>query len=173
MKAKRLATNAWIEEDEPKVEVESTSKDSFLERSSRYEISGWVAETTRRTEDKTPREVPDVVWKKLNPLAPEFHQLENPTSGGALGGLEDMVHALTIPKVDMMTCEGDPVKYWTFIKAFDNSIGRYKIDEHAKLARLLHCCRGRAYGVIESCAAMETGGYGRARDLLHERFGDG
>ncbi len=46
------------------------------------------------------------------------------------------------------------------------------MDEHAKLARLLQYCKGRAYKVIECCAAMDTNGYARARYLLHQRFGD-
>ena len=50
--------------------------------------------------------------------------------------------------------------------------GWFDIDEHAKLTCLLQYCKGKAHRVIESCAAMKTGGYQRAIQLLHDRFGD-
>ncbi len=71
-----------------------------------------------------------------------------------------------------MTFDGDPIRFWTFTKAFDNNVGHHNIAEHAKLARLLQYCEGKAYRLIESCAAMTHGGYQRARELLQERFGD-
>ena len=55
-----------------------------------------------------------------------------------------MSYTLHMPGVEMMTFDGDPLKYWTFLKAFDNSISEYNVDEHAKLARLLQYCKGRA-----------------------------
>lgn len=37
----------------------------------------------------------------------------------------------TLHKTDMMTFDGVPIKFWTFI-------GRHNVDEHAKLAKLLY-----------------------------------
>ena len=93
----------------------------------------------------------------LNPATPEFQQSSHSAVRG--GAIEEMIHILHMPKAEMMTFDGDPIKYWTFIKAFDNNIGKYNVDEHAKLARLLQYCKGRAYKVIDSCAAIETNGY--------------
>ena len=72
----------------------------------------------------------------------------------------------------MITFDEDPTKFWTIMKGFENNVGKYGVDEHAKLARLLHYCKGKAYKLVEACAAMGCGGYQRARELLHERFGD-
>lgn len=67
--------------------------------------------------------------KRLNALVSEFQQTSRT--------IEEMINSLHMPKAEMMTFDGDPIKYWTFIKAFDNSVGKYNVDEHAKLARLL------------------------------------
>ena len=107
---------------------------------------------------------------QLNPRATEFRPLRHENGSDTILG--EMINALHMPKVEMMSFDGDPIKYLTFIKAFENSVGRFDIDEHAKLTRLLQYCKGKAYRVIESCAATETGGYRWAKDLLKERFGD-
>ena len=79
---------------------------------------------------------------------------------------------LQMPKTEMITFDGDPTKFRTFMEAFKNNVGKYRVDEHAKLARLLQYCKGKAYKLVEACAAMECGRYQRAKELLHERFGD-
>ena len=110
---------------------------------------------------------------QLDPLARYFVQtLPRALRKQCRPVIEEMVHSLHMPKVEMMTFDREPMKIWTFMKSFDNNIGRHNVDEHAKLSRLLQYCKGTAYRVIEGCAAMQQGGYQRARDLLHERFGD-
>ena len=79
---------------------------------------------------------------------------------------------LQMPKMVMIMFDGDPTKFWTFMNAFENNVGKYRVDEHAKLARLLQYCKGTAYKLVEACAAMECGRYQRAKELLHEWFGD-
>ena len=106
---------------------------------------------------------------QLNPQAQEFQVASN--HGNSY--LIDTIQTLHMPKADMITFDGDPLKFWPFIKAFDNNVGRLvNVDEHAKLARLMQFCKGCAFKVIESCTAMDYGGYERARSLLRERFGD-
>ena len=84
---------------------------------------------------------------QLDPLAPVF--CPDPAQGAQKAVLptviEEMVHSLHMPKVEMMIFDGEPMKFWTFMKSFDNNIGRHNIDEHAKLSRLLQYCKGRAY----------------------------
>ena len=84
----------------------------------------------------------------------------------------EVIQTLHMPRTEISAFNGDPIKYHTFIRAFENNVGRYAVDEHAKLARLLQYCTGKAHKVIESCAAMQYGGYERALRLLRERFGD-
>lgn len=173
------------EEDEEKDETEKasglSSNSSEARRMQNDRIQKWINETAKHHfvdeyERPTSRHDQDesrAQKEPLNPCATEFHVQPSyrPVEGEPIG-LEDMIHVLSIPKTEMMTFDGDPIKYWTFIKAFENSIGKHRIDEHAKLARLLQYCKGRAYKVIEPCAVMEAGGYARAKNLLHERFGD-
>ena len=71
---------------------------------------------------------------------------------------------------ERMTFDEDSLKYWTFIRAFDNNIDKYNVKEHANFARLLQHCKGRAYRVIESFAAIKTTSYARGRLLLRQRF---
>ena len=134
---------------------------SESEHARRNRVDAWVQGTCMQQHHQ-----------ELNPLAPEFKK--KPTQDmPAPVAIEEMMQVLQMPKTEMVTFDGDPVKYWTFIKSFENAVGRYRqIDDQAKLARLLQYCTGRAYKVIESCAAMTTGGYTRALQLLHERFGD-
>ena len=58
------------------------------------------------------------------------------------------------------------------MKAFENNVGKYRVDEPVKLARFLQYCKGTAYKVVAACAAMECGGYQWVKELLHEWFVD-
>ena len=59
----------------------------------------------------------------LNPLAPAFQQANHSLVNG--GAIEKMIHTLHMPRAEMTTFDGDPLNYWTFIKAFDNNIDEY------------------------------------------------
>lgn len=84
-----------------------------------------------------------------------------------------LVNTLQLPKVDLMEFDGDPLKYWVFIRAFENSVDREQIDDGIKLSRLMRYCTGKARRVIESCSVREpTEGYYQARKLLKDRFGN-
>ena len=178
-RAKRLEMKTELEKfkaEQRALEEEESENQSIESEGARKDrITAWLDTTCTPGGNNEKAEVNvlqnrEKVGRPLDPLAPEFRVADqNHTSNGAI---EEMIHTLHMPKADMMTFDGDAIKYWTFIKAFDNSVGKYNVDEHAKLARLLQYCKGRAYKVIESCAAMEKGGYKRARQLLHERFGD-
>ena len=181
-KSKRLELKIAIDKLQAEQEVleEADGEEEEAESNDREQeniqerVKSWV-EAQQSTPGQWPENEEVQEGAGLDPLAPEFHPDAVPSTSQHVmttGVMEEMIHALHMPKTEMMTFEGEPIKFWTFIKAFDNNIGRYNIDEHAKLARLLQYCKGRAYKVIEGCAAMNQGGYMRARELLHERFGD-
>lgn len=108
------------------------SGDSEVERVRRDRVASWVEETALHTQDKSPRDQPEPPepvqmlranpeaqkpeWSHLNPMAPEFQASSNTH-------LINMIQTLHMPKADMMTFDGDPLRFWTFIKAFDNNIG--------------------------------------------------
>lgn len=86
---------------------------------------------------------------------------------------KNIIDAITIPHVELMKFDGEPIKYWQFIRGFDSTVHNTSLDDGAKLTRLLYYCVGKANAVILPCAVMPTEqGYVKARALLLERFGD-
>jgi hypothetical protein len=84
-----------------------------------------------------------------------------------------LINSIQMPRVEMMTFDGDPLKYWEFARAFENCVEREMVDENSKLTRLLHYCSGKAKKVIQCCLVMKPSeGFTRAKHLLKERFGD-
>jgi hypothetical protein len=80
---------------------------------------------------------------------------------------------LQLPKVEVVAYDGNPLKYWTFIRSFENNIERASVDNAARLMRLMQYCTGKARQVIQGCCAMEPNeGYIKAKKLLKERFGN-
>ena len=86
---------------------------------------------------------------------------------------QSLVDALQLPKAELTTFDGDPLKYWTFIRAFENTVARETISDGAKLTRLLQYCTGKAKKLLQCCTVKEpTEGYALALRLLKERYGD-
>ncbi|XP_064637074.1 uncharacterized protein LOC135493581 [Lineus longissimus] len=85
-----------------------------------------------------------------------------------------LIDAVQLPKVELVTFSGDPLRYWTFIRSFDSAVGnKPSISDDTKLMQLLQYCRGNARQVIECCTMMDSSqGYVRARAILKERFGN-
>ena len=65
-----------------------------------------------------------------------------------------LIKAIQIPEVELMTYDGDPLTYWGLICMFDNSVEKDAVNSSAKLSRLLQYTSGRARAVIHSCAVM-------------------
>ena len=71
-----------------------------------------------------------------------------------------------------MSFDGDPLKYFFFMRSFENSVDKETDDKSRRLQLLIQYCSGKAK-VIESCVLLESDeGYGEAKKLLTERFGD-
>ncbi len=86
--------------------------------------------------------------------------------------LVSTLHSLRLPALEIAKFDGDPLKYWSFVHAFDNMVGDAPVASSIKLSHLLHCCVGKAHKVIECCAIMQPDvGHAKARDLLRMRFG--
>ena len=84
-----------------------------------------------------------------------------------------LLNAIQIPKVEIAVFDGDPMKYWTFIRTFENSVEKDTVDSNSRLSRLLQYTSGKALKVIQSCAIMHPDErYRRAKELLQERFGN-
>ena len=63
----------------------------------------------------------------------------------------EMMHMMRLPKTELIKFDGNPLKYWSFIRSFDNSIGDTPISDNAKLNRMLQDCTGNALEVIVLC----------------------
>ena len=83
------------------------------------------------------------------------------------------IEILQAPPTEIKPFNGDPLKFYPFMKAFDNAVDSTSLSDCAKLTRLQKYCTGRPCKAIESCMSMESSaGYQEARKLLTERFGD-
>ena len=84
-----------------------------------------------------------------------------------------MMGALQAPKIQLMEFHGDPMLYHAFIRSFEENVEKMLPDDGARLARLMHLCKGDAGRAIRCCNLMDPEqGYARARRLLERRFGD-
>lgn len=94
-------------------------------------------------------------------------------SGGVSNDLCKLIEMLQLPKAELQNFDGDPLKYWSFVRSFDGAVGQTSVSTRAKLIRLLQCCEGRALKAIEACNLMDADrGYTRALQILYERFGN-
>ena len=83
--------------------------------------------------------------------------------------LIDLMHC---PKLEIPTFSGDPLKYFVFIRAFEENVEKNVGDSAPRLARLIQYCTGNALALLQGCAIMEPQeGYTTARQLLKDRFG--
>jgi len=117
------------------------------------------------------------VGHNLNPNALTFMSQVEPVEVNEVkssGGKENvnLFEALQLPRLEAITFDGNPLKYWSFIRGFENSVERY-CSEDMKLMRLMQSTVGKAREVIQCCCVMEpVAGFSRAKQLLKERFGN-
>ena len=84
-----------------------------------------------------------------------------------------MVDKLHIPKPELMLFDGDPLRYYPFIRSFDNAIANKTDENSARLNMLIQYCMGPVKGLLECCLVKDPGeGYKLAWRLLEERFGN-
>jgi len=84
----------------------------------------------------------------------------------------DLLSIAQIPKLEIMTFNGEPLKYWPFIRSFENAVDKLLVDDSAELYRLIQYCTGKALKVISCCLLMDpVTGFDKAKNLLKERFG--
>ena len=84
-----------------------------------------------------------------------------------------MMGALQAPKIELLDFHGDPMSYHSFIRSFEENVEKMLYDDGARLACLIHLCKGEAGRAIKCCSLMDPKqGYARVRRLLEQRFGD-
>ena len=92
---------------------------------------------------------------------------EDQTSTTNLGNL------MNLPRLEIETFSGDPMKYHEFVAVFEQSVEKYCTDGGVRLTRLLQYTDGKAKKAIRACAIIGgEKGYIKARAILQQRFGD-
>lgn len=78
-----------------------------------------------------------------------------------------------MPKKELLTFDGNPVNYWTFIKNFEINIERQLTDADSKLTYLIQQCSGKAREAIKNCIIIDDKekAYEKAKEILHSRYG--
>ncbi|XP_042888382.1 uncharacterized protein LOC122263818 [Penaeus japonicus] len=124
------------------------------------------------------------VQSLLNPNAEPWTQTHSlPTTLGHINNNEplqnnvttnqQLIEILQLPKVELSSFDGDPLKYWQFVKTFQECVGVTSVGARAKLTRLLQSCTGRAAKAVACCNLMNPEeGYKKALDILQQRFGN-
>lgn len=83
-----------------------------------------------------------------------------------------LLEAISLNNVNIIHFNGDPLKYFEFIRSFDSLIGCSALDNATKLLKLLSCCEGESRQLLQCCLMMDPDdGYRKAKTLLEERFG--
>lgn len=79
----------------------------------------------------------------------------------------------TLPKREIPIFDGDPLKYHSFIRAFENGIEKNTTDNCDRLYFLEQHTRSYARALVRSCHYMNPArGYVKAKALLKEQFGN-
>ncbi|CAH8527045.1 unnamed protein product [Dicrocoelium dendriticum] len=77
-----------------------------------------------------------------------------------------------LPKRELITFDGDPARYWMFMRCFEANVTRTTSDPTIRLSYLIQYCCGEAKEAIESCLILDPGeGFEEAMNILRRRFG--
>ena len=78
-----------------------------------------------------------------------------------------------LPKREIPIFDGNPLKYHSFIKAFENGVERNTSNNCDRLYFLEQYTKGHAKGLVRSCQHIESSrGYVKAKALLKEHYGN-
>ena len=89
-----------------------------------------------------------------------------------LATMKKLAELSMLPKPELIHFDGNPLRYYIFMKNFENQVEKDTDDNGRRLQLLIQHCSGKAKKVIESCILLsEEEGYKEAKRLLEERFG--
>ncbi|KAJ8038350.1 hypothetical protein HOLleu_15746 [Holothuria leucospilota] len=100
------------------------------------------------------------------------HNLGSSPDTNASYIFEGMLHSLNMPKLDIITFDGNPSCYWNFMHSFETNVEARVKDDKMRLTYLIQFCKGKARGSIEDCVLIRSGsGYKVAKGILAQQFG--
>ena len=62
---------------------------------------------------------------------------------------------IDLPKREIQRFDGNPKNYWSFIKAFENTVENRIDDDEARLSYLIQFCDGYAKNQLQHCTVLE------------------
>jgi len=81
--------------------------------------------------------------------------------------VEQQIKSQKLPKAEIMSCDGNPLNYYLFMKTFKNSVEKCTEDDSIRLQLLIQYCTGKAKETIKCCGMMSgKDGYSKAKKLL-------
>ena len=87
---------------------------------------------------------------------------------------QSLVESLQRPTTKLTTFDGDPLKYWPFMRSFENVVAKKSDDPGVKLNTLYEYCSPSVQNVLQCCLVKDPiEGYPLALKLLKDRFGNG
>ncbi|XP_052387105.1 uncharacterized protein LOC127933996 [Carassius gibelio] len=84
------------------------------------------------------------------------------------------IDSMHLPPVDIIKFDGEPLKYWQFIRLFSSVIDKETVPDQEKLTRLHQYTVGQARDAISHCLYNPDSslGYAEAMTILKRRFGN-
>ena len=73
---------------------------------------------------------------------------------------------VSLPKVEYMRFDGDPIKYVSFMHNFETCLEKDTPDNLGRLQLLIQHCFGKARDAIEICVNLSVVLYARTLDFL-------
>ena len=86
--------------------------------------------------------------------------------------MKKLAESSMLPRSEIIHFGGNPLRYYIFMKHFENQVEKDIDDNGRRLQLLIQYCSGKAKKVVESCILLsEEEGYYVAQRLLEESFG--
>lgn len=82
--------------------------------------------------------------------------------------------SMRLPPADLIKFDGEPLKYWQFMRLFSTAVDKETVPAEEKLTRLLQYTVDRARSAISPCLYNPNAsqGYDEALTILRRRFGN-
>ena len=164
-----------------RMEADAARKEAQLLRDLRQDRLNTVNHGVPRNweTESTPVRTPSM--PKLTKISQSINESEPNESQSVLDILElsrlqlqSHADTLRLPPTELPKFDGDPLKYYPFLKRFKSMVGKTTISSADKLDRLHEACTGKAQSAITSSLYIDdpAKGFADAMKRLQDRFGD-
>jgi hypothetical protein len=86
---------------------------------------------------------------------------------------KEIVNSINTPRVEIMKFDGNPLKYYPFMRSFQNTVAARTQDNTIRLDTLIQHCTGDVNDLLQCCLLKDPDeGYALALEMLKETYGD-